>query len=173
MLNIFCVFGHLYVLVGEISIQFCPFFEWAVLMLLSVINCLYILETNRLLVMTFANISSPSVGCLFVLIIVSFFSPHLIRLLWLYLVPSQAMAPHSSTLAWKIQWMEEPGGLQSMGLLRSWIRLSDFTFTFHFHALEKEMATHSVFLPGESQGQGSLVGCHLWGCIKLDTTEVT
>ena len=42
-------------------------------------------------------------------------------------------------------------------------RLSDFTFTFHFRALEKEMATHSVFLPGESQGQGSLVGCHLWG----------
>ena len=48
------------------------------------------------------------------------------------------MAPHSSTLAWKIPWMEEPGGLQSMGS-----RLSDFTFTFHFHALEKEMATHS------------------------------
>ena len=47
------------------------------------------------------------------------------------------MAPHSSTLAWKIPWTEEPGGLQSMGL-----RLSDFTFTFHFHALEKEMATH-------------------------------
>ena len=42
-------------------------------------------------------------------------------------------------------------------------RLSDFTFTFHVHALEKEMATHSSFLPGESQGQGSLVGCRLWG----------
>ena len=40
--------------------------------------------------------------------------------------------------------------------------LSDFTFSFHFHALEKEMATHSSFLPGESQGQGSLVGCRLW-----------
>ena len=51
-------------------------------------------------------------------------------------------------------------------------RLSDFTFTFHFHALEKEMATHSVFLPGESQGQGSLVDCHLWGCTESDTTEV-
>ena len=50
------------------------------------------------------------------------------------------MAPHSSTLAWKIPWMEEPGGLQSMGSLRVG-RLSDFTFTFHFHALEKEMAT--------------------------------
>ena len=52
------------------------------------------------------------------------------------------MAPHSSTLAWKIPWMEEPGRLQSMGSL-SRTRLSNFPFTFHFHALEKEMATHS------------------------------
>ena len=51
------------------------------------------------------------------------------------------MAPHSSTLAWKIQWMEEPGGLQSMGLLES-----DTTEQLHFHALEKEMATHSSVL---------------------------
>ena len=58
----------------------------------------------------------------------------------------KAMAPHSSTLAWQIPWMEEPGGLQSMGLLRVGQRLSDFTFTFHFHALEKEMATHSSVL---------------------------
>ena len=55
---------------------------------------------------------------------------------------------------------------------RSRTRLSDFTFTFHFHALEKEMATTPVFLPGESQGWGSLVGCHPWGCTELDTTEV-
>ena len=55
------------------------------------------------------------------------------------------MATHSSTLAWKIPWMEEPGRLQSMGSL-SWTRLSNFTFTFHFHALEKEMATHSGVL---------------------------
>ena len=52
------------------------------------------------------------------------------------------MAPHSSTLAWKIPWMEEPGGLQSMGSQRVRHDLSDFPFTFHFHALEKEMATH-------------------------------
>ena len=51
------------------------------------------------------------------------------------------MATHSSTLAWKIPWTEEPGRLQSMGS-----RLRDFTFTFHFHALEKEMATHSCVL---------------------------
>ena len=56
----------------------------------------------------------------------------------------KAMAPHSSTVAWKIPWMEEPGGQQSVhGVTKSQTRLSDFTFTFHFHALEKEMATHS------------------------------
>ena len=56
------------------------------------------------------------------------------------------MAPHSGTLAWRIPWMEEPGRLQSMGSLRFKTRLSDFTFTFHFHALEKEMAAHSSVL---------------------------
>ena len=56
------------------------------------------------------------------------------------------MAPHSSTLAWKIPWMEEPGGPQSMGSLRVGRRLSDFTFTFHFPSLEKAMATHSSVL---------------------------
>ena len=59
------------------------------------------------------------------------------------------------------------------GVAKSQTRLSDFTFTFHFHALEKEMATTPVFLPGESQGRGSLVGCHLWGRTELDTTEET
>ena len=56
--------------------------------------------------------------------------------------------------------------------MKSRTGLSDFTFTFHVHALKKEMATHSVFLPGESQGWGSLVGCCLWGCTESDTTEV-
>ena len=59
------------------------------------------------------------------------------------------------------------------GVAKSWTRLSDFTFTFHFDALEKEMATHSMFLPGESQGRGSLVGCRLWGHTELNTTEAT
>ena len=75
------------------------------------------------------------------------------------------MAPHSSTLAWKIPWMEEPGGLQSTGSLR---RLSDFTFTFHFHALEKEMAPHSSVLawriPGTEEPGGLLsMGSHRVG----------
>ena len=56
--------------------------------------------------------------------------------------PEKVMAPHSSALAWKIPWVEEPGGLQSMASL-SRTRLKDFTLTFYFHALEKEMATHS------------------------------
>ena len=82
------------------------------------------------------------------------------------------MAPHSSTLSWKIPWMEEPGRLQSMGL-RSRTQLSDFTFTFHFHALEKEMATHSSVLAWRIPGTGSLVGCRLWGRKESDTTEAT
>ena len=57
----------------------------------------------------------------------------------------KAVAPHASTLAWKIPWMEESGRLQSMGSLRV-TEVSDFTFTFHFHALEKAMATHSSVL---------------------------
>ena len=69
----------------------------------------------------------------------------------------KAMAPHFSTLAWQIPWMEEPRRLQSMGS-KSWTRLSDFTFTFHFHALEKEMATHSSVLawriPGKREPGG-------------------
>ena len=58
----------------------------------------------------------------------------------------KTMAPHSSTLVWKIPWMEDPGGLQSMGVAKSQTRLSNFTFTFHFHSLEKELATHSSVL---------------------------
>ena len=65
----------------------------------------------------------------------------------------EAMATHSSTLAWKIPWVKEPGRLQSMGLL-SRTRLSNFTFTFHFHALEKEMATHSSVLAWRIPGMG-------------------
>ena len=61
------------------------------------------------------------------------------------------MAPHSSTLGWKIPWMKEPGGLQSTGSLRVG---HDFPFTFHFHALEKEMATHSSVLAWRIPGTG-------------------
>ena len=63
------------------------------------------------------------------------------------------MATHSSTVAWKIPWTEEPGRLQSMGS-QSQTRLSDFTFTFHFNALEKEMATHTSGLAWRIPGMG-------------------
>ena len=83
------------------------------------------------------------------------------------------MAPHSSTLAWKIPWMEEPGELQSMGSLRvghdSMTSLSLFTFMLW----RRKWQPTPVFLPGESQGWGSLVGCCLWGRTELDTTEAT
>ena len=88
------------------------------------------------------------------------------------LTMEKAMAPHSSTLAWKIPWMEEPGGLQSMGSRRvgHWkTSLSLFTF---MHWRRKWQPT-PVFLPRESQGQGSLVGCRLWGHTESDMTEVT
>ena len=78
----------------------------------------------------------------------------------------KAMAPHSSILAWKIPWTEEPARLQSTGSLG--VGLSDFTFTFHFHALEKEMATHSSVLawriPGTEEPSGLLsMGSHRVG----------
>ena len=78
------------------------------------------------------------------------------------------MATHSSTLAWKIPRTEEPGRLSSMGSRRVGHLLSDFTFTFHFHALEKEMATHSSVLawriPGMAEPGGLLsVGLHRAG----------
>ena len=59
------------------------------------------------------------------------------------------------------------------GVAEGRTRLSDFPFTFHFHALEKEMATHSSVLALRIPGTGSLVGCRLWGHTESDTTEVT
>ena len=83
------------------------------------------------------------------------------------------MAPHSSTLVWKIPRTEEPGGLQStvlLGVRLDWvISLSLFTF---MHWRWKWQPT-PVFLPGESQGLGGLVGCRLWGRTESDTTEAT
>ena len=83
----------------------------------------------------------------------------------------KAMVTHSSTLAWKIPWMEEPGRLQSMTLLRvgqDWATsLSLFTF---LHWRRKWQPT-PVFLPGESQGRGSLVSCRLWGHTESATLK--
>ena len=129
-------------------------------------------EPNRLPLWSKANLSTGVLG--------------LISLAYLWVRPKSALplAPvysiygegngtHSSTLAWKTPWMEESGGLQSMGLLgvgHDWATsLSLFTF---MHWRRKWPPT-PVFLPGESQGWGSLVDCRLWGCTESDTTEAT
>ena len=78
------------------------------------------------------------------------------------------MAPHSSTLAWKTPWTEEPGRLQSVHEVsksRTW--LSNFTFTFHFHALEKEMATHSSVLAWRIPGTGEPGGLPSMGSHRV------
>ena len=97
----------------------------------------------------------------------------LILLLDVWPCMEKAMAPHSSTLAWKSPRIEEPGGLQSMGSLgvrHDWATsLSPFTF---MHWRRKWQPT-PVFLPGESQGRGNLLGCRLWGRTESDTAEVT
>ena len=79
------------------------------------------------------------------------------------------MATHSSTLAWQIPWMEEPGGLQSVGSPRveSRARQNDFTFTFHFHALEKEIAAHSSVLAWRIPGTGEPGGLPSMGSHRV------
>ena len=85
--------------------------------------------------------------------------------------PEKAVAPHSSTLAWKIPWMEEPGRLQSMGLQRVRHDYATSLSLFTFMLWRRKWQPTVVLLPGESQGRGSLVGCRLWGCTESDTTE--
>ena len=77
------------------------------------------------------------------------------------------MAPHSITLAWKISWMEEPGRLQPLCFAESQTWLSDFPFTFHFHALEKEMATHSSVLAWRIPGTGEPGGLLFMGSHRV------
>ena len=83
------------------------------------------------------------------------------------------MAPHLSTLAWKIPWTEEPGRLQSMGLLRAGHNWATSLSLFTFMHWRRKWQPTPVFLPGESQGQRSLVGCRLCGRTESDTTKAT
>ena len=85
----------------------------------------------------------------------------------------KAMAPHSSTLAWKIPWTEKPGRLQSMGSRRvgyDWATSLSLFTSMHWR---RKWQPTPVFLPGESKGQRSPVGCCLWGRTESDTTEAT
>ena len=83
------------------------------------------------------------------------------------------MATHTSTLAWRIPWTEEPGRAVVHGVAKSRTRLSDFLSLFIFMHWRRKWQPTPVFLPGESQGRGSLVGCRLWGHTESDTTEAT
>ena len=85
----------------------------------------------------------------------------------------RVMAPHSSTLAWRIPWTEEPGGLQPMGSLRVGHDCTTSLSLFTLMHWRRKWQPTPVFLPGESQGRGSLLGCRLWGHTESDTTEVT
>ena len=79
------------------------------------------------------------------------------------------MATHSSVLAWRVPGTGEPGGLPSYGVAQSWTRLSDFPFTFHFHALEKEMATHSSVLAWRIPGTVEPGGLPSYGVAQSRT----
>ena len=83
------------------------------------------------------------------------------------------MATHSSTLAWKIPWTEEPCRLQSMGSLRVRHNRATSLSLFTFMHWRRKWQPTPVLLPGESQGQKSLMGCRLWGRTESDTTEAT
>ena len=83
------------------------------------------------------------------------------------------MAPHSSTLAWKIPWTEERGWLQSAGSIRVGHDLATSLSLFTFLHWRRKWQPTPVFLPGESQGRGSLVGCCLRGRTESDMTEAT
>ena len=94
------------------------------------------------------------------------------RIRCLVFLTKKAMAPHSSTLAWKIPWTEEPGRLQSMV---SWRVGYDWATYFYFSlsCIGEGNGNPLQFLPGESQGRGSLMSFRLWGRTESDTTEVT
>ena len=100
---------------------------------------------------------------IYVLVISCYFGP----------AGGMGMAPHSSTLAWKIPWMEKPGRLQSMRSLRVGHDWATSLSLFTFMNWRRKWQPTPVFLPGESQRRGSLVGCRLWGRTESDTTEVT
>ena len=102
-------------------------------------------------------------GCIVSPCLFNFYAESTRRRLW---HPTPILLPGKSH-GWRSLWAAVHG------VTESWTRLRDFTFTFHFHALEKEMATHSSVLAWRIPGTGSLVGFHLWGRTELDTTEAT
>ena len=145
-----------------------PSFDWVV-SLFFILSCLHIFESNSLSLAPFTNIFFYSVDYLFILFIVSFavqkllslIRPHLFIFVFISITlgdsSEKAMAPHSSTLAWKIPWTEEPGRLQSMGSLRVGHDRATSLSLFTFMHWRRKWQPTPVLLPGESQGWGSLV----------------
>ena len=84
--------------------------------------------------------------------------------------PEKAIAPHSSTLAWKIPWTEQPGRFQSMWSQTVGHDWATSLSLFTFMNWKRKWQPTPAFLPGESQGWGSLLGCHLWGCTESEMT---
>ena len=104
---------------------------------------------------------------------VGFSAERLAYLVYFESLREKAMATHSSTLAWKIPWTEEPGRLQSMGSRRVGHDWATSLLLFTFMHWRRKWQPTPVFLPGESQGWQSLVGCRLWGRTESDTTDAT
>ena len=97
--------------------------------------------------------------------------PRIFNIVPCAILPEKAMAPHSSTLAWKMPWTEEPGRLQSMRLLRVRQDWETSLSLFIFMHWRRKWQPTPVSLPGESQGRGNVVSCRLWGHTESDTTE--
>ena len=130
--------------------------------LLSTSYFIYILYKNKFKSLFFFFFSKVLSSWGFVFLFQKAYSPQ----------GEKAMAPHSSTVAQKIPWMEEPGGLQSMGSLRvkhDWVTSLSLSTFMHWR---RKWQPTPVFLPGESHGQRSLVGFSPWGRTESDTTEV-
>ena len=141
-----------------------------------VYNLFFLIQNNIPLPEMYWNLLIHFIHLFIQMLISIWFNPAFIhlRLNGFYkLLLEKAMAPHSSTLAWKIPWMEKPGGLQSMGSLRVGHDWATFLSLFTFMHGRRKWQPTPVFLPGESQGQWSLVGCRLWGRTESDMTEVT
>ena len=113
---------------------------------------------------------------IFLQVTVKFSQHHLLKILsFLHclFLPFLTSIPHSSTRAWKIPWMEEPGRLQSIGSQRLGHDWATSLWLFTFMRWRRKWQPTPVFLPGESQWRGRLVGCCLWGRTESDTTEAT
>ena len=126
---------------------------------------------------------NPSFICMCVCVCVSYMSPysnnvytHVDIYLNIYIYAYILGAGNGTPLQYSCLETPMDGGAWQAavhGASKSWTRLNDFTFTFHFMHQRRKWQSTPVFLPGESQGQGGLVGCHLWGRTESDMTEAT